>query len=181
ELLLSDTVGFVRDLPHHLVASFKSTLEEARHADLLLHVVDAGDPEAERQIETVNAVLDEIGVEHDNTILVLNKSDTCEDRAAIDILRAHHAESVSLSAKTGDGLDKLTEMVAETLSHGYVTAEIETGVENGRLFHYLNEHADVRDTKYVNATRAILTCRISRNALAQVNGDGTEVRVAERA
>ena len=60
---MSDTVGFVRNLPHDLVASFRSTLEEARHADLLMHVVDAADPEAEAQIDTVNRVLEEIGVD----------------------------------------------------------------------------------------------------------------------
>lgn len=178
DVLLSDTVGFVRDLPHHLVASFKSTLEEARHADLLLHVVDAGDPAAEGQIQTVNQVLDEIGVSHEHTLLVLNKIDTCEDRAAIDILRAHHAESVSVSALNGNGLDRLAEMVAERLAHGYVQAEIETGVENGKLFNYLAEHAEVTGRDYINGSRVVLRCRISRNALAQVNGAGTEIRLA---
>ncbi len=70
DVLLSDTVGFVRNLPHHLVASFRSTLEEARHADLLLHVVDASSPEAERQIHTVYEVLKEIGIEVKNVLLV---------------------------------------------------------------------------------------------------------------
>jgi GTP-binding protein HflX len=181
DVLLSDTVGFVRDLPHHLVASFKSTLEEARHADLLLHVVDAGDPAAEQQIQTVNQVLDEIGVSHEHTLLVLNKIDTCEDRSTVDILRAHHAESVSVSALNGTGLDRLAEMVTERVSHGFVQAEIETGVENGKLFNYLAEHAEVTDRDYINGSRVVLRCRISRNALAQVNGEGTEIRVAQPA
>ena len=179
EVLLSDTVGFVRDLPHHLVASFKSTLEEARHADLLLHVVDAGDPEADHQIRTVNEVLDDIGVKHDNTLLVLNKIDTCPDRATIDVLRAHHDDAVSVSAKTGDGLDRLTEFVTDRLADGYVSAEIETNVGNGRLFNFLNEHAEISDTEYVNGTRVIFQCRIPKAALAHVNGQDTRVSVAE--
>ena len=81
EVLLSDTVGFVRDLPHHLVASFKSTLEEARQANLLLHVVDASHAEAERQIDTVHQVLEEVGVGRTNMLLVLNKVDA--DRKSV--------------------------------------------------------------------------------------------------
>ena len=74
-VLLSDTVGFIRNLPHSLVASFKATLEEARQADLLLHVVDASNPEAEKQIEAVKAVLEELELVDQPTLLVLNKAD----------------------------------------------------------------------------------------------------------
>ena len=102
DVLLSDTVGFVRDLPHSLVASFKSTLEEARQADLLLHVVDASNPEAEQQAETVEEVLREIGVEIRSLILVLNKSDAIKDRGVVDVLRAKYAHSVTVSALTGE-------------------------------------------------------------------------------
>ena len=178
EILLSDTVGFVRDLPHHLVASFKSTLEEARHADLLLHVVDASDQDADQQIQTVNKVLDKIGINHDNTVLVLNKIDNCEDRSGIDILRARHENAVSVSALHGTGLDRLTEIVTQRLSHGYVEAEIETGVENGKLFSYLEEHAEIKEREYLDgSSRVVFHCRIPRSLLAHVNGEGTEVRL----
>src|SRR5208282_2718753 len=73
EVMLSDTVGFVRDLPHHLVASFKATLEEAVHADLLLHVVDVGHPQAQQQYACVHQVLEELGVRSKPEILLLNK------------------------------------------------------------------------------------------------------------
>ena len=89
--LLSDTVGFIRDLPHALVASFKATLEEARQADLLLHVVDASSPEAERQIQAVKTVLAELGLENHPTLLVLNKADKVPDRSYLDVLKAHHS------------------------------------------------------------------------------------------
>ena len=92
-VLLSDTVGFIRDLPHALVASFKATLEEARQADLLLHVVDASSPEAEKQIRAVKAVLEELGLADHPTILVLNKADRVPDRSFLDVLKAHHRDS----------------------------------------------------------------------------------------
>ena len=104
DVLVSDTVGFVRNLPHQLVASFRSTLEEARRADLLLHVVDASHPEATQQIETVYQVLEEIGVDYDNVLLVLNKADAITDRSLLDVLRRKYAGSISVSAKTRRGL-----------------------------------------------------------------------------
>src|SRR5262249_27422913 len=101
-VLLSDTVGFIRNLPHALVASFKATLEEARQADLLLHVVDASSPEAEQQITAVAAVLDELGLAEHPTLLVLNKADRVHDRSFLDVLRAHHPHSVTISAAEGE-------------------------------------------------------------------------------
>ena len=106
-VLLSDTVGFIRNLPHSLVASFQATLEEARQADLLLHVVDASSPEAEVQIKSVKAVLGELGLADHPTILVLNKADRVPDRSFLDVLKAHHDDSVDLSAAKGEGLDRL--------------------------------------------------------------------------
>ena len=171
EVLLSDTVGFVRNLPHHLVASFRSTLEEARQADLLLHVVDAAHPEAERQVATVNQVLDEIGVEHENMLLVLNKIDACPDRSVVDVLRAHHANSVTVSAASGEGIDRLRDAVADRLSDGYVEAAVETNVGNGRLLAYLAVHAEVTNTEYHNNARVVLNCRIARTHVAQIDGN----------
>lgn len=178
DVLLSDTVGFVRDLPHSLIASFKSTLEEARQADLLLHVVDVSNPEAEEQAETVERVLDEIGVEVRNFILVLNKIDAVKDRGLVDILRAKYAHSVTVSARTGEGLDKLGFLVGELLGHGYVEVEITTSAANGKLFAFLAEHSEVMQTDYVDSS-VIFRCRIARNILWRVNGEGTTVRQIE--
>lgn len=168
EILLSDTVGFVRDLPHHLVASFKSTLEEARNADLLLHVVDASDPEAEQQIETVNSVLEDLGANEIDSMLVLNKVDRLEDRSAIDILRAHHEHSISTSAVTGVGLERLTQVVAERLGHGIIEANVEADVGNGRLYSFLAEHAEVTETTYNDGNRVTYRCRIPYRFTHQV-------------
>ncbi|MCL4108067.1 UNVERIFIED_CONTAM: hypothetical protein GTU68_012803 [Idotea baltica] len=148
EVLLSDTVGFVRNLPHHLVASFRSTLEEARHADLLLHVVDASNPEAEKQIHTCYQVLEEIGVDCTNVILILNKVDQIEDRSFIDVLRRHYDDTITISAATGQGIDKLSNVVADRLSGGFVLAEIQTSVSNGKLLAWLSQHAEELEKDY---------------------------------
>ncbi len=180
DVFLSDTVGFVRDLPHSLVASFKSTLEEARQADLLLHVVDASNPEAEQQVATVEQVLQEIGVELRDYILVLNKVDAVDDRSVIDLLRARYTDAISISAATGQGLDRLTALVAEKLGQGYVTAEIETSVGNGKLFAYLAEHAEVTDRQYQDS-RVTIHCRLPRNQAWRLRGDDTNVRIVDGA
>lgn len=176
DVLLSDTVGFVRNLPHHLVASFRSTLEEARRADLLLHVVDASHPEANRQIETVYQVLDEIGVDCENVLLVLNKADAIADRSLLDVLRRKYENSISISAKSGEGLDRLTEAVAGRLAGEYVEAEVNTGVGNGKLFSFLAEHGEILRREYEDS-RVTLTCRLPKRVAAKIHDDQTTVTV----
>lgn len=105
--LLTDTVGFIRKLPHHLVASFRSTLAEAVEADALLHVVDASDPGYPRQMEAVEGVLEQILVEPRPTILVFNKLDLVADPAVAAGLRVRYPGSFAVSALTGEGLDEL--------------------------------------------------------------------------
>jgi GTP-binding protein HflX len=171
EVLLSDTVGFVRDLPHHLVASFKSTLEEARHADLLLHVVDASHPEAEKQIDTVHQVLDEIGVDHSNMLLVLNKIDAVVDRSYLDVLRVRHPDSVSISARDRLGLEELQKTVVARLGEGIVLAELVTDAGNGKLFAFLSQCAEVTDRTYAPDNRVKLTCRLDRRYLGKLRNE----------
>ncbi len=171
EIMLSDTVGFVRNLPHHLVASFRSTLEEARRADLLLHVVDASNPEAEHQIKTVYDVLAEIGVETGNVLLVLNKIDRAmsEDRTTYDILRHDHPDAVAVSAHTGEGIPALATAVTERLG-GYVGAEIETSAGNGKLFSFLAQHGEVLERDYTDS-RVRLRCRLPKAIAGRIAGD----------
>ncbi|GAA4903154.1 GTPase HflX [Tessaracoccus lubricantis] len=111
---LTDTVGFVRHLPHDLVEAFRSTLEESAQADLLLHVVDASDPDPEGQIQAVRTVLSEIGAGGLPELLVLNKSDAA-DPAAIMALRANHPDAVVISARTGRGLEALKDELERRL------------------------------------------------------------------
>ncbi len=110
--LFTDTVGFIRKLPHHLVASFRSTLQEVVEADLLLHVVDASAPGAEEQIETVNRVLEDLGAASKPTVLVLNKSDEA-DEVEVMGFKARHPRAVVCSALRREGLDTLRHTVLE--------------------------------------------------------------------
>ena len=111
-LLLTDTVGFVRNLPHGLVEAFKATLEEASSADLLIHVVDGADPEHERQMATTQKVLSEIGAGSLPHILVLNKSDLADSETLRDWQRTH-PEGLLVSAKTGEGLNELAACIED--------------------------------------------------------------------
>ncbi len=175
-VLLSDTVGFIRNLPHELVASFKATLEEARQADLLLHVVDASSPEAEKQIKAVKEVLAELGLAEHPTLLVLNKADKVPDRSYLDVLKAHHAESVTISAAQSDGLDRLEQAVREALQERSLDAQVEIAVGNGRVLAYLAQHAQVLDRAYEDDL-VRLDCRLPRRCIDFLNENGARVRM----
>src|SRR5262249_31391269 len=139
--LLSDTVGFIRDLPHHLVASSKATLEEARQARLLLHVVDASNPHAEEQIQAVNKVLRELGCADKPALLVLNKVDRVDDLSLVQVLQAQHPRAVAISAATGQGLEDLQDAVIEMLGADFADAQVQTAPGNGKVLAYLSAHA----------------------------------------
>jgi GTP-binding protein HflX len=111
---LTDTVGFVRHLPHQLVDAFRSTLDEVAAADVVLHVADASAPDVLDQITTVRGVLREIGAGHHPELLALNKIDLAPE-GRIVALRHLHPDAVPVSARTGDGLPELTEAVAARL------------------------------------------------------------------
>ncbi|WP_437193986.1 GTPase HflX [Planctomicrobium sp. SH527] len=174
EVLLSDTVGFIRDLPHHLVASFKSTLAEARHADLLLHVVDVSHPQAEQHIETVNKVLAELKVDASESILVLNKVDAAPDRAWVDVMRSRHPNSVTVSARDKIGLDKLAQMVSDRLSSGFLEVLITADVGNGKVHSFLVEHSEVVSTDY-QEEKVVYQCRIAKRFVHLVEKIGASI------
>jgi len=174
-VLLSDTVGFIRDLPHHLVASFKATLEETRQARLLLHVIDASNPVAETQIQAVNQVLKEIGCSDKPLLLVLNKIDRMTDRSYLDVLQKHHPRAVSISAATGQGIDALHEAVIEAISSDFADAEIETGAANGRVIAYLGAHAEIYRQQYQD-DRVKIRCFLPRHLLHHIQGPDVSVR-----
>jgi GTP-binding protein HflX len=174
-VLLSDTVGFIRDLPHHLVASFKATLEETRQARLLLHVVDASSPVAEEQIAAVEKVLAELAVDSKPTLLVLNQIDRVTDPSILDVLRARHPKSVAVSAKTGQGLGELRDAVMEMLSADFANAEITASAANGRVLSYLAAHSEIYRQTYED-DRVVVRCWIPRHLMHHVHGDGVAVR-----
>jgi GTP-binding protein HflX len=175
KVLLSDTVGFIRDLPHHLVASFKATLEEARQARLLLHVVDASNPMAEAQVEAVKKVLAELDCANKPAILVLNKVDRVTDRTHMDVLMKHHPHAVAVSAATGEGLDALRDAVTEALASDFIDAEVAMDAGNGKVLAYLNAHADIFRQEFKDG-RVQVRCRLPRQLLYHVAVDGVEVR-----
>lgn len=177
KVLLSDTVGFIRDLPHHLIASFKATLEEARQARLLLHVVDASNPHAEAQIASVNKVLAELGCGDKRTLLVLNKIDRLRDLSYLQVLQAHHPRAVAVSAATRQGLDELADAVIEQLSADFVEATVETGQANGKVLSYLAAHADIYHQEYRD-TRVIVHCALPKHLFHHIRGPDVQVRFA---
>jgi GTP-binding protein HflX len=132
-VVLSDTVGFIRDLPHKLVEAFRATLHEAADADLLLHVVDASSPLADEQRDEVERVLEEIGAERIPQILVFNKLDLVEPQAlprvgsdAIERAPGVPTPRVFVSARDGRGLDTLRQRIAECLGAGLKAAALPT-------------------------------------------------------
>lgn len=173
-VLLSDTVGFIRDLPHRLIASFKATLEEARQADLLLHVADASSPSAIDQIHAVYDVLSEIGIEEKDTLLVLNKADAA-DEATLTVLEDRYPGSVRVSAKTGEGIDRLCVAVSDALSAGFIEADVETSISNGRLLAYLAKHGEILSRTFTD-DRVVVHCRVPQKYLGRVSADEAEVR-----
>lgn len=121
EILLTDTVGFIRKLPHHLIEAFRSTLEEAKYADIILHVVDASNPQMEQQMLVVYETLANLGVTGKTVITLFNKQDKITEK---ETLRDHKADKVlTASARTGEGLDELKEVLEEILNDRQVLIE----------------------------------------------------------
>lgn len=156
--VLSDTVGFVRRLPHELVEAFRSTLEEATAADLLVHVVDASDPDPDGQITAVRTVLDEIGAAGVPELIVFNKTDVT-DLAVVERLVAGHDGSVAVSALTGEGLDDVRLAIAEDLAKATVTMQLLVPYERGDVVAALHEHGTVIDEAHGERGTA-LTVRV---------------------
>jgi len=168
-VLLSDTVGFVRDIPHHLVASFRATLEEATHADLLLHVVDASSAMAWQQADAVEAVLADLGAGKIPRITLLNKSDIADDSATAELLAQYRSGVFRVSALTGDGLDELTRLVAKYAEGDAADVSVRVPHADGKLLAELTRVADVRGRRYF-AEGVELSIRINRSQLKQLRG-----------
>ncbi|GIX00378.1 MAG: GTPase HflX [Pirellulaceae bacterium] len=147
-VLLSDTVGFIRDLPHHLVASFRATLEEARQADLLLHVADASNPAVLEQISAVYAVLQELGIDEKRTILVINKIDVPEARQRAEIVRNRYPRAIAISARSGVGLTEFAKKVSEELSRGFASISLQIPIDDGRTMAWLAKVGEVRSKQF---------------------------------
>jgi len=174
-VLLSDTVGFIRDLPHHLIASFKATLEEARQANLLLHVADAASPVVDDQIAAAYKVLEEIGIRQKDTLLVLNKIDAIPGPERLQGLSSRYPNAVAVSARRGDGLERLASAVSDALSRTFLDVDVELGVENGRLIAYLAANSEVLSKRFFD-TRVLVHCRLPSRHLGRIAREGGTVR-----
>lgn len=153
--LLTDTVGFINKLPHHLVKAFRSTLEEAIEADLLIHVVDYADPRHEKLIKVTEQTLQEIGAADVPVIYALNKADLT-DNATPNV----HSDQVLLSAKTHMGLDELIAQISSHIFKDYTQCELLIPFDQGELVSYFNDHAYVISTAYEEeGTRIKVECR----------------------
>lgn len=150
-IVLADTVGFVRDLPHELVAAFRSTLSEAREADLLLHVVDAADPIREERIAQVDEVLQEIGAGDIPQILVFNKIDRVEGAQPRHDLPNEGRQRVWMSARDGDGLDLLQKALGQWLGLERVNGELHLPAHSARLRSRLHAMGAVRTERHDEA------------------------------
>ena len=147
-ILLSDTVGFIRKLPHHLVASFKSTLDEVREADVLLHVVDVSHPLFEDQIAVVNDTLEEIGVHARPTILVFNKIDRMENRPAIARLQETHPNAVFVAASRGINMGSLESAISGFLDVNITEETLTLSQNDQQLISRIHDLAEIIEKRY---------------------------------
>ena len=164
EVLVSDTVGFVKDLPHQLVASFKATLEEAVNADLLLHIVDVANPDALKQIQSVESVLAEIGCGDKPILAVLNKVDAVKSIGDLETLQTLLRDAVSISARTGYGLDALSQVITERYKGTELLLRVTSRQSNGKVQSYLRAHGRILDEQYINST-VVVEAQLGRNQL----------------
>lgn len=141
EILLSDTVGFIRKLPHHLVSAFKATLEELVYADLLLHVVDVSDPQWELHAQTVDKVIEQLGAQEIPRVMVFNKADKCEELPPA-------RDGVLFSAKTGEGTDALLSAIEQALGRGKHEMQLCIPYSDGAVLDVLHREAQVAALEY---------------------------------
>jgi len=177
-VLLSDTVGFIRDLPHHLVASFRATLEETIHADLLLHVVDASSPMAWRQIEAVEDVLKSLACDAIPRLTLLNKADIANDVVMTEMLAAHRENVLHLSAKTGTGLDELRLLVLGQTERDHTTVTLRVPHAEGKLLSEIGKSAQVRARRFTDHG-VEMDVTIHRKQLLQLRGRYPSLTVVE--
>lgn len=166
-MLLIDTVGFIRKLPHHLIASFKSTLEEVKEADLILHVVDVSDFHYEEHLKTVNNVLDELGV-HDKPLLyVFNKIDVLDDRSVMDEMKSDYPESVFISAERGMFLNRLVDEMREFIQEQVTELRVTVPINKTKVLSQMHELGNVVSIEYKDG-QAIVDVRTNDANAARI-------------
>jgi GTP-binding protein HflX len=152
---LTDTVGFVRNLPHELVEAFRSTLEEVERADVILHVVDASHPDPASQLTTVRDVIGDLGARDIPELVVFNKSDLVSDDDRL-ALRGLEPDAVFVSARTGEGVDELLARISALIPRPDIRAELLVPYDRGDVVALLHEQGTVLSTEYVEAGTRIV-------------------------
>ncbi len=158
--IVTDTVGFIRKLPHDLVASFRSTLEEAREADILVHVVDIANHLYLEQMDVVQSVLEDLGAKDKTMLLVFNKVDRVTDESTLVEARRRHPDALFVSAIRQIGLDRLIQRLKEEIEQAYVIDSVTIDHADGKLYsmvHYLAEVLESRELK--SAVRIVFRAR----------------------
>jgi GTP-binding protein HflX len=144
DVLLSDTVGFIRKLPHNLIESFKSTLDEVRDADILLHVVDAASPVVDDYIDVVKTTLDDLNIKHNKQQLVFNKIDKAEPDKLADLKRTY-PDAIFVSAVRGIGLSKLKDKIEALIEEDFVSFSYKIPLNQYKAVAYLHESAVITE------------------------------------
>lgn len=155
KLLLSDTVGFIRKLPHHLVASFKSTLNEVRDADIILHVIDFSHPYFEDHISVVEQTLKELGCQDKTIIKVFNKIDLVADKTKIQYIRNKYDKNVIISAQRGINITELREKIIEEVEESFVEEKVTLSLNESKKAASIHSLAQVLSVKYDNKSMFI--------------------------
>lgn len=170
KVVFADTVGFIRHLPHELVAAFRATLEETVQSDLLLHIIDIADPRLDDNIEAVNAVLTQIKADQVPCLLVFNKSDLKADVAA-GIIRDDEGKPVrvNVSAKTGAGLDELLQAVSELLTLDQCEFQLKLTHADGKLRSMLYEYKAIVSQSYTELGEELLQVKLKPTDAARLN------------
>jgi len=171
--LLSDTVGFVRNLPHQLIASFKATLEEAINADLLLHIIDASNPDALKQIDSVNNVLAEIGCAERPILKVFNKIDAVRKVGELELLQTVFADAVFISARTSLGMERLTDVALEKYKGAQLLLRVVSSQSNGRVPGFLRAYGSIIKEQYSDG-QVLIDARLGRNQLSALKRLGVD-------
>jgi GTP-binding protein HflX len=180
-VLLSDTVGFVANLPHHLVASFRATLEETLHGQLLLHVADASHDRVEHQIAAVEEVLDQLGCDRGKVLLVLNKIDRIKDPALFTLLGKKYPGAIFLSATTGQGAQTLLEEVVRRSGGQAQRVRLRANCRNGKLMGFLAQYAKVESQTFTDSTAEIeATMSAGKIELLRMFGPDVEIVLSNK-
>ncbi|CUU06829.1 GTP-binding protein HflX [Candidatus Kryptobacter tengchongensis] len=169
KILLTDTVGFIRKLPHHLIASFKSTLDEVVEADILIHVVDISAPNFREQIKVVEETLEELNSLDKPTILAFNKIDKLQDRSLIYSLANEYKDAVFISASRGVNIHTLKEKISQMIDDHYVEITGKVEISNSKAISLIYKFGEVLDVKYDTDNYLTLKIKIEKRHLPKIS------------